>query len=288
MFDHVKDDAIRLDQTERYQQTAICRAHETLTKIKEGKPPLRPRPSGTPSDSKQFIGRDGKEHSYLIAPEDFKKMTQKERETELARLKAARGYNVNQHSANTVVSGNTNPNTAPPGSVPGTPGNMTISYRDAANHGATPSVISNQSGYPTTFSVPPQTGLENPANGTNNLIRQILSANQTGSTAPTPGTSVSQDRFINIDGCVYRQVNTHTVQYDLSRHETSLPLSSLMDGGANGEMTGSNVHVISSSNFHGAHATGIGDATITDLPLITLLALFTNTHSGRNVWVVGE
>jgi hypothetical protein len=279
LFNHVKDDAIRLDQTDRFQQTAIRRANEAITKIKDGKPPLRPaRNAGTPTDPKPFIGRDGKEHSYLIAPDDFKKMTQQERETELARLKAAKPYRVNQHSANTVVSGNTTPNSAPPSSAPGTPGNMTISYHDAANHGATPSVISNQSGYPSTFSVPPQTGLPT-TSGTDNLIRQMLSANQSGSTAPTSGTSVSQDRFLNIDGCVYRAVNVHTVHYDLSRHETSLPLSSLMDGGANGGMTGSDVRVISSSDFHRAHVTGIGDATITDLPLITA-AGFVQTHRG--------
>jgi hypothetical protein len=76
-----------------------------------------------------------------------------------------------------------------------------------------------------------------------------------------------------------KQVNAHTIQYDLSRDETSLPLSSLLDGGANGGMTRSDVCVISSSDFHRAHVTGIGDATITDLPLITA-AGFVHTHRG--------
>ena len=82
-----------------------------------------------------------------------------------------------------------------------------------------------------------------------------------------------------IDGRVYRQVNSHTVQYDLSRHETSLPLSSLMDGGANGGMTGSDARIISSSDFHRAHVTGIGESTIADLPLVTA-AGFVHTHRG--------
>ncbi len=52
-----------------------------------------------------------------------------------------------------------------------------------------------------------------------------------------------------------------------------------MDGGANGGMTGSDVRIISSSDFHRAHVTGIGDSTITDLPLITA-AGFVQTHRG--------
>jgi hypothetical protein len=39
---------------------------------------------------------------------------------------------------------------------------------------------------------------------------------------------------------------------------TSLPLSSPMDGSANGGMTGSDVSVIYSLDFHQAHVTGIG------------------------------
>jgi hypothetical protein len=117
------------------------------------------------------------------------------------------------------------------------------------------------------------------ASGTNNEIRQILSTNQSVPPATTSITQHIQDSFINIDGRVYHQVNSHTVRYDLSRHETSLPLSSLMDGGANGGMTGSDAHVISSSDFHRAHAAGIGESTIADLPLVTA-AGFVQTHRG--------
>jgi hypothetical protein len=116
-------------------------------------------------------------------------------------------------------------------------------------------VISNQSGYQGNISVssPPGSGrLSN--GGTNNLIRQILSANQSA----TPSTTENQDGYLNIDGHFYRRVNSHIISYDVSRHETSPSFSSLMDGGANGGMTGCDVRVLSSSEFHKAHVTGIG------------------------------
>jgi hypothetical protein len=232
-----------------------------------------------------LIRKYGKEHAYFIAPDVFKKMTQAERKAELIRLKAARGYQVNEHTATTVVSANTAPTSSIPASASGTPvAIMTISYSDAVNSGATPSVvsshcwptpsvISHQSGYHGTPPVLPQSAGQQSAGGTNNLIRQILSTNQSVPPAVTSGTQNTQDSFINIDGRVYRQVNAHTVQYDLSRHDISLPLSSLMDGGANGSMTGSDARIISSSDFHQAHVTGIGESTIADLPLVTLVSM---------------
>jgi hypothetical protein len=42
-----------------------------------------------------------------------------------------------------------------------------------------------------------------------------------------------------------------------------------MDGGANGGMTGSDVRIISTSDFHKANVSGIGDSTILNLPLVT-------------------
>jgi hypothetical protein len=79
LFDHVKDDVIRLDQTERLLQAATCHEYEANTKTKEGKPPLAASASSTPSDTKVFLGRDGKHNSYLIPPDVSKKMTAEER-----------------------------------------------------------------------------------------------------------------------------------------------------------------------------------------------------------------
>jgi hypothetical protein len=180
LFDHVKEDAICLDQTERLRQTVTHCAHEANLKTKEGKPPLAPPASGTPpSDSKHFIWKDGKQHAtYLIALYVFKKMMVNERKAELICLKAAGGYQANERSATTVFSANTVATSALPASVTGTPASMTISYCDAAHSGVTPSVISNQSGYPWTLQVLPQSAGQQLAGGTTNIIYQILSSNQ--------------------------------------------------------------------------------------------------------------
>jgi hypothetical protein len=47
-------------------------------------------------------------------------------------------------------------------------------------------------------------------------------------------------------------------------------------------MTGSDLHVISSSDFHWAHATGIGESTITDF-LLVAAAGFLQTHLGSAI-----
>jgi hypothetical protein len=51
-----------------------------------------------------------------------------------------------------------------------------------------------------------------------------------------------------------------------------------MDGGANGGMTGSDVGVISTSDFHKANVSGIGASTILNLPLITAAGLIHGAH----------
>jgi hypothetical protein len=70
-----------------------------------------------------------------------------------------------------------------------------------------------------------------------------------------------------------------TVQYTLSNHDSTPSLSSLMDGGANGGMTGADVRIISTSDFHKANVSGIGDSTIINLPLVTAAGLI-QTHRG--------
>jgi hypothetical protein len=56
LFNHVKDDAIHLDQTGCLLQAATWHAHEAITKLKEGKPlsPPPAHPSGTTIDSKRY------------------------------------------------------------------------------------------------------------------------------------------------------------------------------------------------------------------------------------------
>ena len=128
---------------------------------------------------------------------------------------------------------------------------------------------------------PPNTGLENPPRGTNNLIRQILSTNRStaaSTPAPNAGGQPPLEDFIKVEGVYYRRINTHSVQYNLSRHSSGAsPLSSLIDGGANGGMTGSDARILSTSDFHKANVTGIGDSIIQDIPLVTAASVV-KTH----------
>ena len=87
LYDHVKDVAIRTDQTERLQQVVTRRAHET--NIANDTDPIKD--SGTKSNPKSFIGKDGKQHSYLIAPDAYKQMTPEERTTALAQARIDHG-----------------------------------------------------------------------------------------------------------------------------------------------------------------------------------------------------
>jgi hypothetical protein len=85
LYDHVKDDAIRLDQTECIQQLSSRKAHSTQVHTDDASP-VPPQPPGTSTASDTFIGRDGREHAYLIPPATFKTMTPAQRVTKLACL----------------------------------------------------------------------------------------------------------------------------------------------------------------------------------------------------------
>jgi hypothetical protein len=272
LYDHVKDDAIRLDQTERIQQLSSRKAHSTQVQTDDAShvPPQHP---GTSAASDTFIGRDGKEHAYLIPPATFKTMTPAQRITELARLKSDRNRGITPRTTSVAE------HTPVP---PGTPPVPTISYATMA--GATPSVASYTtmatnatpsvvSALPTPPIVPPA-----PARSGGSLIRQILSANTTPADPPPPAPPTPSG-LIQIDGCFYRRVNMANVQYNLSNHDSTPSSSSLMDGGANGGMTGSDVRIISTSDFHKANVSGIGDSTILNLPLVTAVG-YVQTHRG--------
>ena len=93
LYDHVKDDAIRIDRTERIQQLSSRKAHSTQVQTDDASP-IPPQPPGTSAASDTFIGCDGTEHAYLIPPATFKTMTPTQRITELARLKSDRNCGI--------------------------------------------------------------------------------------------------------------------------------------------------------------------------------------------------
>jgi hypothetical protein len=282
LYDHVKDDAIRLDQTERIQQLSSRRAHKT--QVNTGDPAIvPPQPTGTTAASDTFIGRDGYQHAYLIPPARFRTMTQAQREAELLRIKTERGQGVVNRTTNQAEQ-TTPPSVAPPVS--------TVSYSTIGN--PTPSVVSYAtmaaSGTPSVVftDTPPAPSSTAPAPSLpgGNLIRQILSANTTTATVPLTVPPAS-DGLVQIDGNYYRRCNMANVSYTLSTHNSTPSSSSLMDGGANGGMTGSDVRIISTSDFHKANVSGIGNSTILNLPLVTAAGLV-QTHRGPVIIIMHQ
>jgi hypothetical protein len=87
LFEHVKDDAIRLDSTERLATAASRQAHTATTST----PPDAgtPTPPPPPPGGNRFTGRDGRQYHHLIPPEQWKTMTHLERTAELDRRRAA-------------------------------------------------------------------------------------------------------------------------------------------------------------------------------------------------------
>jgi Reverse transcriptase (RNA-dependent DNA polymerase) len=115
-------------------------------------------------------------------------------------------------------------------------------------------------------------------------IRSVLSSNSSKSLSwKTPVASAASSdsspptQIMHL-GRTYT-LNTFSVSYKVSQHvHIPPPTGSLVDGGANGGLSGSDVRVLMSS-LHTADVTGIGDATMTSLPLCTVAGLIT-THKG--------
>ena len=278
LFDHVKDDAIRLDSTERLQALSSRRVHEAVITPPGGAPSTAgDLPSDLGKGGSRFIGKDGRPYNHLIPPDQWRKMTHAERTLELQRRKDARS-NLAIHRAVTT----------PPAPAPAPAPTSMISYASMADPSITPSVISS---LPAPSFVPSTSSVVAPP--TNNLIRRILSANQTPTHSATvslppanPTPPLGSD-VVQIEGRFYRRINNTNVHYHLSAHETKPSLSSLMDGGANGGMTGNDVVVISTSDFHKANITGIGDSELTDLPLVTAAGLV-QTHRGPAIVILHQ
>jgi hypothetical protein len=71
-------------------------------------------------------------------------------------------------------------------------------------------------------------------------------------------------------------VNRASVQYRLSTYDVSLNKDSLINGGANGGLSGSDVTVISQSLLE-ATVSGIGNLELTNLRLSTVAGLICTT-----------
>jgi hypothetical protein len=268
LYDHVKDVAIRTDQTERLQQVVNRSAHEaSVSTDKE-------------SESKGYLGQDGKQRSYLIAPADFKKMTPTERTAALIQARIDKGLPP-KRTWTPRGSNNSGAASVPPSSIAPS-SSRTISYAEVANPNSTPSVVSGitqQTGAPPNVGTPPT-----------NLIRQMMSSNQRPVSPiaenPSSTPSASED-LISVDGRFYRRINMAAIEYKLSNHSAVPVLSSLMDGGANGGMAGEDVRILSESTFHKVNVTGIGENVVRNLSLVCAAGLV-ETHLGPAIVILHQ
>jgi hypothetical protein len=115
------------------------------------------------------------------------------------------------------------------------------------------------------------------ATDTGQDLRHVLSnAAATTRSANQAQQATSSDIFVH-DGVVY-QVGNHNIKYHVQNNTTSSSMGALVDGGANGGLSGSDVRVIETS-YRKADVTGIGDQTLQGLP-IALVAALIQTKSG--------
>jgi hypothetical protein len=198
LCDHVKDVAIRADQTERLRQSTPRQVHEAKTN-----PPSAPDETGTSrptSTAETFLGKDGQMHSYVAPREKHQAMTPKERITALAEIRAAKGLAPKVPYPPRESRCFRNP--APPSDAP-TPKNTMISYAEVTDPTPTPSVVSG-------VTQPP------PASSSNSP-RQVLTSNRvptsTNETAPPADT---KDDLVSFDGRFYRRVSSASVSCNLS------------------------------------------------------------------------
>jgi hypothetical protein len=269
LCDHVKDVAMRADQTERICQSTPRQVHEAKTN-----PPSAPDETGNSrptSAAKTFLGKDGQMHSCVAPREKHQAMTPKERITALAEIRAAKGLASKVPCPPRESRRFRNP--APPSDAP-TPKNTMLSCAEVTDPAPTPSVVSGVTQPPPALS--------------SNSLRQVLTSNRvpTSTNEAAPPTDTKDD-LVSFDGRFYRCVSSASVSYDLSNHAYAPVLSSLIDGGANGGMAGNNVRVLSESSFNKANVTGIGDSLIQDLSLATVAGL-TSTHKGFAIGIFNQ
>ena len=98
-----------------------------------------------------------------------------------------------------------------------------------------------------------------------NHVRNVLS------------TQMSSYRAAAIQGANTRNINMANIQYNVSQHAVqTLHNGSLLDGGANGGMSGNDVVVLETTLFT-ADVTGIADSVVSNVPIVTCAGLVTST-----------
>jgi hypothetical protein len=277
LYDHVKDVAIRADQSERLLQGSSRKVHETQMAHAPFTSDTGVAKSST-SDSKTFVGCDGQRHSFAIPPDQYWAMNPKERLAALAKIRAAKGLPPKiVHPLRERHPGGAGHSSMV--TTPASPQTSTmISYAEVVDTNPTPSVVS-------AITQPPA---QPPASSANTL-RQVLSSNRVPVT-PTADDNThanTQDDLVSFDGRFYRRISATSILHKLSNHASTPVLSSLIDGGAKGGMAGNDVRILSESSFNKANVTGIGESIIQNLPLASAAGI-ADTHCGPAIVILHQ
>ena len=110
-------------------------------------------------------------------------------------------------------------------------------------------------------------------------------APSSNSSSASPSTNGIRNVLSNSTSRVSFQQNTCQCTYSINKHQTKAS-GALVDGGANGGLSGSDVRVLSETlNF--ADVTGIGEKSLTNLPLCTVGAVIP-THKGPIIGIFNQ
>ena len=133
--------------------------------------------------------------------------------------------------------------------------------------------------------------------GQNNGRPSTLHVGTTTSNATTPTimslasarSTTSNNDEMSINGLTYRQVNMARTHYCVSQQEQHASTrGALVDGGANGGLFGTNIHIL--EYVEGAHVdiSGVGTDNITNLKLYQGATLVTTVDDGPVVIIVSQ
>ena len=158
--------------------------------------------------------------------------------------------------------------------------------KDAANTGnvtsseTTPRIVNAHVTVPTSDNASVITDIT----GTGPSIRQVLSQSH----VTTPSTASTSIPLATINGhTLTLSRNSCNIQYSISKHHFAPSLGSLIDGGANGGVSGSDV-VLLNNTMNNADITGlVGDQTLNGLPLCTVAGLI-NTQRGPIIGIFNQ
>ena len=116
-------------------------------------------------------------------------------------------------------------------------------------------------------------------------IKQLLSNAANNKTNAKPKADIDSPKEININGAVYRQVNTVCITYNVLASSIK-QWGALIDRGANGGIAGEDVRVIATTG-HQVDIQGIDNHCINNIPIVTAGGVI-NTQKGEVIAIMHQ